>query len=228
MIGGCFSTQTYYMANFNTHLSVAASASSIAAISLFNSNLIDLFDIPWFIFLGTIGGLLPDIDSDNSSPLKILFTSLATLISMLTILAYHGQYKVQHVFIIASGTFFLVRYSTLALFKKVTVHRGAFHSILGAVLFTLLTTFSVYYLLSTAIIFAWISGIFIGFGFIVHLLLDELFSVDLGNVQLKRSFGTAFKLFSVKYLSASLGMLTSCYLLYLFTPEFPFTISWSP
>jgi hypothetical protein len=28
---------------------------------------------------------------------------------MLTILAYHGQYKVQHVFIIASGTFFLVQ-----------------------------------------------------------------------------------------------------------------------
>jgi len=228
MIVGCPSTQTPYMANFNTHLFVAASASSFAAATLFNTNFIDLFDIPWFIFLGTIGGLLPDIDSDNSSPLKILFTSLATLISMLAILAYHGQYKVQHVFIIASCTFFLVRYPILALFKKATVHRGAFHSILSAVLFTLLTTFSVYYLLNTGIIFAWLSGLFIGFGFIVHLLLDELFSVDLGNVQLKRSFGTAFKLFSVRYLSASLGMFISCALLYLFTPEFPFTISWRP
>jgi len=228
MIVGCPSTQTHYMANFNTHLFVAASASSIAAATLFNNNFIGLFDIPWFIFLGTIGGLLPDIDSDNSHPLKILFTSLATLFSMLAILAYQDQYKVQHVFIIASGTFFLVRYPILALFKKVTVHRGAFHSILCAVLFTFLTTFTVYYLLNTDIIFAWFSGLLVGFGFIVHLLLDELFSVDLGNAQLKRSFGTAFKLFSVKYLSASLGMFISCALLYLFTPEFPFTISWRP
>ncbi|MCF7970170.1 MAG: metal-dependent hydrolase [Methylococcaceae bacterium] len=228
MIVGCPSTQIHYMANFNTHLFIAASASSIGAATLCNANYIDAFDIPWFIFLGTIGGLLPDIDSDNSRPLKILFTSLATLISMLAILAYQEQYKVQHVFIIASGTFFLVRYPILALFKRMTVHRGAFHSILCAVLFTFLTTFTVYYLLNTSIIFAWLSGLFIGFGFIVHLLLDELFSVDLGNAQLKRSFGTAFKLFSIKYLSASMGMLISCALLYLFTPEFPFIINWRP
>jgi purine-nucleoside phosphorylase len=52
------------MANFNTHLFVAASASGIAAVTASNKEFFDLLDIPWFIFLGTMGGLLPDIDSN--------------------------------------------------------------------------------------------------------------------------------------------------------------------
>ncbi len=34
-------------------------------------------------------------------------------------------------------------------------------------------------------------------GYIIHLLLDELYSVDLENRRVKKSVGTAFKFFSV-------------------------------
>lgn len=210
------------MANFNTHLFVAASASSIAATILYNNSLVELLEIPWFIFLGTIGGLLPDIDSDNSRPLKILFTALATLISVLSIQTYKDQYTLQHLFVIACLAFLIIRYPILALFKYCTVHRGIFHSLLSAVFFTFFTVYTSHTVFQNSIYFSWISGIFIGFGYITHLILDECYSVDLGNVQLKRSFGSAFKLFSLRYLHATFAMFIACTFLYYNTPAVPF------
>ena len=40
-------------------------------------------------------------------------------------------------------------------------------------------------------------------GFIIHLVLDEAYSVDIEGAELKRSFGTAFKLIDFNSLSAS-------------------------
>ncbi|NOQ13042.1 MAG: metal-dependent hydrolase [Methyloprofundus sp.] len=210
------------MANFNTHLFVAAGASGTAAATAYNNNLIELFYIPWFIFLGTVGGLLPDIDSDNSRPLKLLFNALAILAALIAILTYKDQYAMQYLFIIASGAFLIVRFPILAIFKSLTVHRGVFHSLLSAGFFTLLTVCISHTIFHSAIYFAWMSGLFVGFGFIIHLLLDELYSVDLSNAKFKRSFGTAFKLFSLRYLHASFAMFFACTLLYLHTPAFPF------
>jgi membrane-bound metal-dependent hydrolase YbcI (DUF457 family) len=215
------------MANFNTHLFVAASASGIAAVTASNKEFFDLLDIPWFIFLGTMGGLLPDIDSDSSKPLHILFNSLGVFIAILAILAFKNQYLMQHVFIIAVGSFLIIRYPLLAIFKIMTVHRGVFHSLFSAAFFTLLTVCINFYVFTNNSQFSWLSGLFLGFGFIVHLLLDELYGVNLAGVQLKRSFGTAFKLFSWRYKAASLSMLSAAILLYYFSPEYPFPIkSW--
>ncbi len=214
------------MANFNTHIFVAATASGIAAVTLSNKNLIQLLDIPWFVFLGTAGGLLPDIDSDSSRPLKLLFTSLATLIAVLTILTFKDQYILQHLFIIAGSTFFVIRYPILAIFKHLTVHRGAIHSLLCAALFGLLTVCISHYLFHNSDYFSWMSGAFISFGFIIHLLLDELYSVDLSNVQLKRSFGTALKIFSIRYFGVSLLMFILSAALFVYSPPLPFNVHW--
>ncbi len=210
------------MANFKTHLSVAAGASGVAAIATHVQGLINLLDIPWFVFLGTIGGLLPDIDSNNSHPLRMLFTSLSGLIAALTILAYKDSYILQHVFIFASSAFLMVRYPILAIFKKITVHRGIFHSLFAVVFFTFLTVYINHFFFQTSDKFAWLSGFFIGFGFVVHLLLDEVYSVDLSNARLKKSFGTAFKVMSLKYPWASLMMLIACASLFQYIPSFPF------
>lgn len=45
-----------------------------------------------------------------------------------------------------------------------------------------------------------------GFGFVIHLLLDELSSVDLLNRRIKRSFGSALKIISLKYWRATLAL----------------------
>jgi len=65
------------------------------------------------------------------------------------------------------------------------------------------------YLLRWDNLHSWLSGLFIGFGFIVHLLLDEVYSVDLSNRRMKKSFGTALKLYSYKNLTAS-ALMTAC------------------
>ena len=67
------------MANFNTHLSIATGASMGAALIAVNVHLITSGDMPWLIFLGALGGLLPDIDASNSRPVKLLFNVLALL-----------------------------------------------------------------------------------------------------------------------------------------------------
>ncbi|MFP3830603.1 hypothetical protein, partial [Pseudomonas sp. SIMBA_021] len=41
--------------------------------------------------------------------------------------------------------------------------------------------------------FAWLTGGCILLGGFIHLLLDEIYSVDLSNVEIKRSFGSALK-----------------------------------
>ena len=214
------------MANFKMHLTVAAGASTLVAAGVLYRGLITPLDLPWFICLGTIGGLLPDIDSNNSRPLRLLFSFLSILAATLAFLNFQNQYPIQHIFIISAGAFLIVRYPLLSLFKKLTVHRGVFHSVLCACFFTLLTVYISACIFQNPLEFSWLSGLFIGFGFIVHLLLDEFYSVDLGNAQLKRSFGTAFKLFSIRYLSASITLLIGCIALYIYTPVFPFSLNW--
>lgn len=210
------------MANFKMHLTIASGASSVAAVTLYSKGFVDLYSIPWFVFLGSVGGLLPDIDSDNSRILKLFFITLGILASAMTVLACKDSYTFQFLSIIASIVFLMIRFPILALFKRQTVHRGVFHSVLSAVFFVLLTVYVIHSFYRQSISFSWISGIFVGFGFVVHLLLDECYSVDLSNAKLKRSFGTAFKLFSLRYLCASFSMFFACVLLYFYTPAFPF------
>lgn len=210
------------MANFKTHLFVTTSVSATVAAVLYSNNLIELADSPWFVFLASVGGILPDIDSDNSRPLKFLFIAFAMLAAALAILVFKNQYELLHLAMIAVGTFLTVRYPMLILFSYFTVHRGIFHSLLSAVFFILITVYISHTQLHNTVTFSWISGLFIGLGVIVHLILDECYSVNLGNFYLKRSFGTAFKLFSVQYLHASVVMLIACILLYIYIPTFPF------
>ena len=51
-----------------------------------------------------------------------------------------------------------------------------------------------YHVLAQPAWLAWSHGAAVLLGFIIHLGLDELFSVDLEGARLKRSFGTALKL----------------------------------
>ncbi len=67
------------MANFNVHLSVATTASSVVAVFGVNLNIVDVSHAPWLVFLGIIGGMLPDIDAVNSKPVRLLFNVLALL-----------------------------------------------------------------------------------------------------------------------------------------------------
>ncbi|MEY3288006.1 MAG: hypothetical protein RLZZ419_248 [Pseudomonadota bacterium] len=215
------------MANFNTHLSIAITASIGATLIAVNVHLITMSDMPRLIFLGTLGGLLPDIDASNSRPVKLLFHLLALVGVAGALQIFKNDYDSYPLLLIIAGTYLFIRHIAFALFNRLTVHRGVFHSVLAAVFFALLMTCISYYFLHRNILHAWLNGLFIALGFIVHLLLDELYSVDLSNARMKKSFGTALKLFSYNNITASALMTVFTLLLYWIAPSpIPLAKAW--
>jgi hypothetical protein len=98
------------------------------------------------------------------------------------------------------------------LFRKLTKHRGLFHSVPACLLYGLSIILFSTHILHVDSFTAWLFGFFGSFGYFVHLFLDEAYSVDLSNQRIKRSFGTALKLFSFQNNIAIIGSL----MLYLF------------
>ena len=174
--------------------------------------------MPWLIFLGALGGLLPDIDASNSRPVKLLFNVLALMGVAGVLQIFKDSYAPYPLLLIVVGTYLFIRHGLFASFNGLTEHRGVFHSLLAAVFFALLMTCISYHCLHWDILYAWLNGIFIALGFIVHLLLDELYSVDLSNARMKNSFGTALKLFNYNNMTASVLMTVFTMLLYWTAP----------
>jgi hypothetical protein len=107
------------------------------------------------------------------------------------------------------------------LFARFTVHRGIFHSLLAALFFWFLTTAVTYHVFALSPFHAWLTGAFVGLGYVIHLGLDELYSVDLMGASIKKSFGTALKVVSLTNIKATivLALATVC-LLYFATPQY--------
>lgn len=206
------------MANFNTHLAIATTISTGVAMIAVSTRLITTADLPWLVFLGALGGMLPDIDASNSKPVKLLFFTLALMAVAAVLQAFKESYPPYSLALLVVGTYLFVRHIMFALFNRLTIHRGVFHSLLAAAFFALLMTCISHRFLHWDVLHAWINGLFIALGFIVHLLLDELFSVDLFNARMKKSFGSAFKLFNYSSLSASTVMALFTLLLYWLAP----------
>ena len=207
------------MANFNTHVTIATVASTGAALIAVNVHLISNGDMPWLVFLGTLGGLLPDIDASNSRPVKLLFNVLALMGVAGALQVFKASYPPYPLLMIVAGTYLFIRHGICALFNWLTMHRGVFHSILAALFFALLMTCISYHFLHWDVLHAWLNGIFIALGFIVHLILDEVYSVDLFNSRIKKSFGTALKLFSHSNMPASALMAVFTLMLYWMAPS---------
>ena len=185
------------MASFKAHISfgiVTAIALSVATVTW---ALAPDEIAPLVFVLTVIGSMLPDIDSDTGKPVKILFAILAVICTFFTFsyLQTDSQINKELVFIsLGSGLFvyFIVRY----IFKKLTHHRGIFHSIPMAFIMGLLTitAFSKYHF-STASL--QIIGVSVVTGYLCHLILDELNSaVNLSGIPFipKKSLGSALKL----------------------------------
>jgi len=154
---------------------------------------------PTFLAAGltTVGGLLPDLDSDSGVPVRELFGLAAALVPFLAYyrLLHHYHLSAEQTLVIMAAIYILIRYGLSTLFKRCTVHRGMFHSIPG--LFVAgLALFLLYHsddlhvrlYLSAAVML----------GFLSHLVLDEIYSVNFMGVRihLNKYAGSALKLAS--------------------------------
>jgi hypothetical protein len=146
--------------------------------------------------LTTLGGLLPDLDSDSGVPVRELFgiTAAVTPFFLLPHLDVKGLSLEQKIVTLAA-VYLFIRYALSTAFKHLSVHRGMFHS-LPAMLIAGLATYLLYPG-EDRLLRAFLAG-GVMLGFLSHLVLDELCSVDfLGlRLHLNKYAGSALKLFS--------------------------------
>jgi membrane-bound metal-dependent hydrolase YbcI (DUF457 family) len=208
------------MADFKTHISVGALASGLASTAMLVAHTADSREVIFYMTMGTLGSILPDVDSDSSRPVQICFTLAATIFAFFMVFRHGADLSVSEVFLMGVAAFLIMRYAVFNIFTQFTVHRGIMHSIPAAAFFGLLSVNIGYRFFHLTSLDAWTAGAFIAFGFLVHLLLDEIFSVNLFGVSLKKSFGTAMKLRDPNNLTRTLLMYLAVILLFWQSPNY--------
>lgn len=201
------------MADFRTHAIGAAVPSVVLSAWLVHDQGLSLPIAAACMISGAGGGLLPDIDSESSISMRLIFSIVAVLSAALGANVVYVQaaqvelaYRVLAALGAAAPIFLIVRYGVSKLFLELSSHRGVIHSVPMATAFGLALVHTAMRWLGLPLDTAMWPGIFLSGGFLIHLLLDEAFSVDLAGKRLKRSFGTAMKLGSRSNLLGTAGL----------------------
>ncbi len=163
--------------------------------------------------LCSVSGMLPDLDSDSGVPLRESMAFAAAVVPMLMLERFKHLGLSPESIVLAGGlTYLLIRFGLAGLLKRYTVHRGMFHSLPAAIIFAELAFLVCDCDDMTLRLYK--AGAVVA-GFMSHLLLDELYSIKWyrGRLRLKRSFGTAVKLWGNSTWAnlstyAKLGLLT--------------------
>jgi hypothetical protein len=208
------------MANFQTHLNGGIFVSVATVLGLHGAGLVEQGATLGYFALGVAGSLLPDIDADASKPVRAFFNVLGVAVAFAMTLPLIGRFLPLEVALIWVGVFLCVRYLIIEIFTRATVHRGIWHSWLGIAAAALAAVNIAYWVMNRSAESAWIAGFMVGIGYLTHLVLDELYSVDLLNSRVKRSFGTALKPFSLADPRSSFGMLAAVVALAWVAPAF--------
>lgn len=144
--------------------------------------------------LCSVSGMLPDLDSDSGRPLREATTLGAAVVPMLMVHRFQKLQLDHEEMVLAAGLVYItIRFFLAEIFRRYTVHRGMWHSvpaaaIVGMFAFLVMSSddMSVRVFKTSAVVL----------GFLSHLILDELWSIDFkrGKYTFKKSFGTAMKL----------------------------------
>ena len=118
------------MANFQTHLHGGILVGVFGMFAGLNLGLTPIETAPIVCLAGIFGGIAPDLDHDHGRPIRIMFNISAVLVPLLFIFripTFHDTWT--HMFQTWCTGAFLIRFPLSWLFKKLTTHRGIFHSI---------------------------------------------------------------------------------------------------
>lgn len=147
-------------------------------------------------FLTAFGGMLPDLDSETGKPVRELFGLVGAVGPLLMMGRVAETFNIpsqpEYIILTFVLLYHLLRYGGAWLVGIFAVHRGMFHSI-PAMLIAAQLTFLAYKESETAVKFLMAGGIAVGF--LSHLLLDEMYSVQWTGVRIKlnKYAGSAFK-----------------------------------
>ncbi len=145
--------------------------------------------------LCAVSGMLPDLDSDSGIPLRETSMFAAAVVPMLMLERFRDlQLSHESMALAAMLIYVAIRFVVFEFFKRFTVHRGMWHSIPAAATAGLLAYLAMPCLSESVRVY---KSLAVVLGFIVHLLLDEIWAlnVGVGRLRPKKSFGSAMKLF---------------------------------
>jgi hypothetical protein len=183
------------MAGYREHVTVSGLlgiAYASASVFMFGFSLVQATIAA---VLTWISGMLPDLDSESGRPVRELFTLTAALAPIFLMQhVYAMGVQGDRIMLFSLVLYGIARYGGAFLLAKLTVHRGMFHSI-PALLIAAEVTFLAYH--SHDIRVRTLMGVGVGLGFLSHLVLDEMYSVqwDGVKVRLAKSAGSALKFF---------------------------------
>ncbi len=194
------------MAGYREHISVSGllgAAYAFAAIFLFGYTAIQAAIAA---VLTWVAGMLPDLDSESGRPVRELFGITAALAPLLVLQNVNAVgVNSDRAMLFSLLSYGAVKYGGAFILSKLTVHRGMFHSI-PALLIASEVTFLCYH--SEDLRVRLLMAIGVGIGFLSHLVLDEMYSVqwDGTRVKLKNSSGTALKFFGTEAIPNGFSM----------------------
>jgi hypothetical protein len=206
------------MANFTTHIAVGTVVSGALATLTMAADVIAPDNLIAVTAAGVLGSVLPDIDLKDSRPAQAMFSGLALFLSFVALFTVAYKFSIAEMWGIWLGTLVGVRYGLAYLFHRFSYHRGIWHSLLAGLFFVFLTAATFRHVLGRPEGVAWLAGGFMFIGYLTHLALDEIYSVDVLGTRIKSSFGSAFKLIDGKNWgdTALIGGLTA--LIFMVTP----------
>lgn len=197
------------MANFATHIGAGTVVSGALATFTLAADVVAPENLVAVTLAGVLGSVLPDIDLKDSRPSRAMFAGLAVFFSFAVLFNVATKYSIAEMWVVWLGTLVFVRYGLHAIFHRLAVHRGIWHSLLAGAFSSIATAVVYYHVLGRHEGVAWLAAGFMMIGFLTHLILDEMYSVDVMDTRIKASFGTALKLFDKRHLTASAAMAAS-------------------
>jgi hypothetical protein len=206
------------MANFTTHIAVGTIVSGALATLTLAADVVAPENLIAVTMAGVLGSVLPDIDLKDSRPSRAMFSGLAVFFSFVVLFTLAHRLSVAELWILWLGTLFVVRYVAHFIFHRMSYHRGIYHSILAGLFFACFTA-AVFRLLGRPDGVAWLAGGFMFIGYLVHLTLDEIYSVDVMDTRVKASFGTALKFIDRKHPGHSTAMAIATIAIFMLTPS---------
>ena len=206
------------MANFTTHIGVGTLVSGALATLTLAADVVAPENLIAVTVAGVLGSILPDIDLKESKPSRALFSGLAAFFAFATLFVFAEHLSIAENWLLALVAFLVVRYVAHSAFHRMSYHRGIYHSLIAAVFFALLTAVIYKWVLGRHDGVAWLAAAFMLVGYLVHLTLDEIYSVDVMDTRIKKSFGTALKPIDFKYPGHSALMATAVVVAFVVAP----------
>jgi membrane-bound metal-dependent hydrolase YbcI (DUF457 family) len=147
-----------------------------------------------------MSGMLPDVDSQTGKPVQKIFGVLAAAVPIMMM----GQFETiasnrEQVILLAICTYTAIRYGVAHVLGKLSVHRGMFHSIPALFIASELTMLCYQ---SESLLVKGLMGGAVALGFLSHLILDELYSVEFTGVRLRlnKAAGSAMKFVGKRFM----------------------------